>query len=140
MIELDNHTNLDIDIDALDEIQSYLCNHKNIELIVVENDEMQELNYQFRKINKATDVLSFPLSTEIPDTLLGCIVISIDFATLNAREFNHTFDDEFALLFIHGLLHLLGFNHEIDNGEQRAKEEELIKKFNLPTSLIVRNS
>ena len=45
-----------------------------------------------------------------------------------------------TLLFIHGLLHLNGFDHEIDNGEQRQKEEELIKKFDLPDSLIVRNT
>jgi probable rRNA maturation factor len=43
-------------------------------------------------------------------------------------------------LFIHGFLHLLGFDHEVDNGEHRAKEEEIIKKYNLPDSLIVRNS
>ncbi|WP_193228465.1 rRNA maturation RNAse YbeY, partial [Aliarcobacter butzleri] len=49
-------------------------------------------------------------------------------------------NEEFTLLFIHGLLHLLGFDHEIDNGEHRLKEEELIEKFKLPSSLIVRNS
>ena len=57
-----------------------------------------------------------------------------------AKEYNHGSDNELKLLFIHGLLHLLGFDHEIDNGEHRHKEEELIKKFNLPSSLIVRNS
>ena len=57
---------------------------------------------------------------------------------MNAEKFNHTIEDEFRLLFIHGLLHLNGFDHEIDNGEHRY-ERKLIKKFNLPNSLIVRN-
>ena len=57
-----------------------------------------------------------------------------------AKEYGHTFNEEFSLLFIHGILHLLGYDHEVDNGEHRAKEEELIKEFNLPDSLIIRNS
>jgi len=72
--------------------------------------------------------------------LLGSIVISTDFVQEKAKEFKHSFNEEFTLLFIHGLLHLLGFDHEIDNGEHRLKEEELIEKFKLPSSLIVRNS
>ena len=55
-----------------------------------------------------------------------------------SKELGHTPQDELALLFIHGLLHLLGYDHECDNGEMRAKEEELIKKFDLPESLIIR--
>jgi probable rRNA maturation factor len=54
-------------------------------------------------------------------------------------EKSHT-ETRTNLLFIHGLLHLLGYDHEVDNGEHRQKEEELIKQFNLPSSLIVRNS
>ena len=70
---------------------------------------------------------------------LGSIVISIDTAKKEAEEFGHSIEDEIKLLFIHGLLHLLGYDHEIDNGEMRAKEAEIIEKFNLPKSLIVRN-
>ena len=47
-------------------------------------------------------------------------------------------DEEVTLLFIHGLLHLLGYDHEIDSGEMREKEREIIKEFNLPKSLIIR--
>jgi probable rRNA maturation factor len=71
---------------------------------------------------------------------LGSIIISTDFISEKASEYNHSFEDEMKLLFIHGILHLLGFDHEVDNGEHRQKEEELIKKYNLPDSLIVRNS
>ncbi|MEO1923813.1 MAG: rRNA maturation RNase YbeY, partial [Nautiliaceae bacterium] len=86
---------------------------------------------------KPTDVLSFPLEN-IPGMPLGSIVISIDTAKKGAKEFGHSIENEIKLLFIHGLLHLLGYDHEIDNGEMRAKEEEIIKKFNLPQSLIIR--
>jgi probable rRNA maturation factor len=64
----------------------------------------------------------------------------VDLKHKKAKLYNHSFNDELALLFIHGLLHLVGYDHEIDDGEHRAKEEEMIKKFNLPNSLIVRMS
>ncbi|MEO1938129.1 MAG: rRNA maturation RNase YbeY, partial [Sulfurimonas sp.] len=74
----------------------------------------------------------------MPMAPLGSIVISYDFVKEKAAEFGHSQDDEFTLLFIHGLLHILGYDHEIDSGEMRQKEEEIIKNFNLPKSLIVR--
>ena len=140
MIDLENSTEFEIEISILENITKALTN-KDIELIVVKNDEIQELNKEYRNIDKPTDVLSFPMDLEISNMpLLGSIVISTYFVEEKAKEYNHSFNEEFTLLFIHGLLHLLGFDHEIDNGEHRIKEEELIKKFNLPDSLIVRNS
>ncbi|RXK13996.1 rRNA maturation RNase YbeY [Halarcobacter mediterraneus] len=139
MIDLDNQTNVEIDISPLEEILEELT-QKDIELIFTNNEEIQILNKEHRNIDKATDVLSFPLEFDMPNMPLGSIVISIDYVEEKAKEYNHSFNDELKLLFIHGLLHLLGFDHEIDNEEQRQKEEELIKKFNLPKSLIVRNS
>ena len=139
MIDLDNGTEFDIDILSLEKIANSLT-QKDIELLVVKNDEMQELNKEHRKIDKATDVLSFPMDFEMPHMPLGSIVISTDFVEEKAKEYGHQFNEEFSLLFIHGLLHLLGYDHEVDNGEHRNKEEELIKEFNLPNSLIVRNS
>ncbi|XPV69753.1 MAG: rRNA maturation RNase YbeY [Halarcobacter sp.] len=139
MIDFDNQTDIDIDISSLDTILNELTK-KDIELIFLRNDEMQSLNKEHRNIDKATDVLSFPLEFDMPNMPLGSIVISIDFVEQKAKEYNHNFEDELKLLFIHGLLHLLGFDHELDNGEHRQKEEELIEKFNLPKSLIVRNS
>jgi probable rRNA maturation factor len=139
MIDLDNQTDCEIDISSLETIINDLTN-KDIELIIVTNDEIQELNKEHRNIDKATDVLSFPLEFEMPNMPLGSVVISIDFVKINSDEYNHSFEDEFKLLFIHGLLHLIGLDHEVDNGEHRQKEEELIKKYNLPNSLIVRNS
>lgn len=138
MIDLDNHTSYDVKTTILENITQTLT-EKELELIVVNNDEIQELNLQHRKKDSATDVLSFPLEPS-PFMPLGSIVISVDYVEQKAKEYNHSCDDEFTLLFIHGLLHLLGFDHEVDAGEHRAKEEELIKEFNLPNSLIVRNS
>ena len=139
MIDLDNSTSYDIDLASLEAIKESLT-QKDIELLVVHNDEIQELNKEHRNIDKATDVLSFPMDFEFDNMPLGSIVISVDYVEEKAKEYGHTFNEEFNLLFIHGLLHLLGFDHEVDNGEHRAKEEELIKSFNLPDSLIVRNS
>ncbi len=139
MIDLENQTDLEIDISFLEIITNDLTS-KDIELILTNNSQIQELNKEHRNIDKATDVLSFPLEFDIPNMPLGSIVISVDFVKEKAKEYNHNFEDELKLLFIHGLLHLLGFDHEVDDGEHRKKEEELIEKYNLPKSLIVRNS
>ena len=137
MIDFDNRTDYDFDINKLQEIYEYLTD-KDIELILTNDEEIKELNKIHRNKNKATDVLSFPLEN-IPGMPLGSIVISIDTAKKGAEEFGHSIEDEIKLLFIHGLLHLLGYDHEIDNGEMREKEKEIIEKFNLPKSLIIRN-
>ncbi|QKF82445.1 rRNA maturation RNase YbeY [Halarcobacter ebronensis] len=139
MIDFDNQTDVKIDISTLEEIAEDSTS-KDIELLVVNNETIKELNKEYRNIDKATDVLSFPLEFEMENMPLGSIVISIDFVEEKAKEYGHTFDDELKLLFIHGLLHLLGFDHEVDNGEHREEEERLIEKYNLPSSLIVRNS
>ena len=139
MIDIENNTSLKINTSLLEDITTSLTS-KDIELIIANNDEIQELNKEHRNIDKATDVLSFPLEFDMPNMPLGSIVISSDYVEDKAKEYEHTSQEEFSLLFIHGLLHLLGFDHEIDSGEHRKKEEELIKQFNLPNSLIVRNS
>ncbi len=136
MIELDNRTSLDVNEQLLARITKTLTK-KDIELIVTNDDEMRSINSEFRGIDKPTDVLSFPYE-DMPMSPLGSIVISSSHVQEKAQEFSHTNDDEFTLLFIHGLLHLLGFDHEVDNGEMRAKEKKLIEQFNLPNSLIIR--
>ena len=181
----------------------------SVELIFVRSEEMRQLNAQTRGIDKATDVLSFPLDpaafagfgedfseensahensgAKILNTanstnentgaansasknsntinsensegessgdenlknenfddgnfapaLLGSVVINLDLVELKAAQLGHGRDDETALLFTHGLLHVLGFDHESDSGQMRAKECEIIEKFRLPKSLIVR--
>jgi len=137
LIEFDNQTSFDFDVNVLNDIYSYLTK-KDIELILTTDEEIQKLNKTYRNKDKPTDVLSFPLE-EMPGMPLGSIVISIDTAKRGAEEFGHSVEDEIKLLFIHGLLHLLGYDHETDNGEMRQKEEEIINRFNLPKSLIIRN-
>lgn len=136
MIELDNRTEKKFDIAQLEQIAESLSDAE-IELIFTDNDEMAQINREFRGLDKATDVLSFP-SDPFPGAPLGSIVISIDKVESVAHELGHTPGEELALLFIHGMLHLLGMDHEVDNGEMRERESELIAAFNLPKSLIVR--
>lgn len=136
MIELDNRTDIKLDAQRLEKIAAGVTK-LDIELIITDNEEMRALNSEYRRIDRATDVLSFPCES-MPMAPLGSIVISADYITSGAEEFSHTPDDEAALLFIHGLLHLLGYDHECDSGEMRQKEKELIERFSLPSSLIVR--
>ncbi len=136
MIELDNRTDKTFDTQRIERIAAALTD-REIELILTDNSEIAEINRDFRGIDKPTDVLSFP-SDPFPGAPLGSIVISVDKVASVAQELGHSEEDEFSLLFIHGLLHLLGFDHEVDNGEMRAKEVELIEQFSLPKSLIVR--
>ena len=139
MIEFENQTDFDFNVEILNDIYKELT-ERDIEVILTTDEEIQKLNREHREKDAPTDVLSFPLEAQFPNMPLGSIVISIETAQKGADEFNHSIEDEIKLLFIHGLLHLLGYDHEIDNGEMREKEKEIIEKFNLPKSLIVRNS
>lgn len=121
----------------LEKIANFLS-PKDVELVFVDNKQMQELNLAQRKQNKTTDVLSFPLKNVDENLPLGCIAINVDLAVQKAKELGHSYEDEISLLFIHAMLHLLGFDHEVDEGQMREKEKELIKHFKLPKSLIIR--
>ncbi|WP_163532508.1 rRNA maturation RNase YbeY [Helicobacter suis] len=141
-LEILNHSTLDPDLEAdlsykLLLLMEYLNIQGLVELLLVDSEKMRELNLEFRGLNKSTDVLSFPL--EMPgQKLLGSVVINVELATVEAKQRGHDLLAEITLLFIHGCLHLLGYDHEKDTGEQREKEEEVIRAFNLPSSLIVR--
>ena len=111
----------------------------DVELVFVNDDEMRKINREQRGIDKATDVLSFPYE-QVPGGLMGSVVISTDTASRVASELGHSIECEIALLFLHGVLHILGYDHEIDNGQMRQKEKEVIEHFSLPDSLIIRNS
>ncbi len=138
MISIDDRVKSGYDFSVLEKIHTLLSD-REVEFIITDDDEIKELNAQYRGVDKATDVLSFPLE-EIPFMPLGTIVVSIDKIKEKAHEFGHTQEDELSLLFIHGLLHLLGYDHEKDEGQMREKEAEIIKGFDLPNSLILRNS
>ncbi len=136
MLFLQNESNFDIDRALLEDILNAFSK-KDVEILIINDKEMREINYTHRGMNKSTDVLSFPL-VECNFTPLGSILINKDKVLSISNKLGHSAKQEVALLFTHGLLHLLGYDHENDNGEMRKKEEETIKKFNLPKSLIVR--
>ena len=136
MIDIDNRTSLIIDESLLKNIATKLTD-KEIELIIVDKNEIKNINKLHRNIDKSTDVLSFPYE-EMPMSPLGSIVISSPHVEALASELGHTNNDELNLLFIHGILHLLGYDHETDNGEMKEEETRLINEFNLPKSLITR--
>ena len=111
----------------------------DVELVFVNDAEMRKINHEHRGIDQATDVLSFPYE-QVAGGLMGSVVISTDTANRVAGELGHSIECEIALLFLHGVLHILGYDHEIDGGQMRQKEKEVIEHFNLPDSLIIRNS
>ena len=94
----------------------------------VSDKAIRQLNHQFRNIDKATDVLSFPDEDKLN---LGDIAISVETAARQAKENGLTFDEEVAQLILHGLLHLSGYDHETDNGEMNKLEVRLRKKLGI---------
>jgi probable rRNA maturation factor len=93
-----------------------------IEVFLVEKDKIKKINDEFRKINQATDVLSFPQETlnNIPEKNIGSIIISPEVAEKTKQKCSD--------LFIHGLLHLLGYDHEADKLNWAKAEEKIAKK------------
>ena len=139
---MDNQTTLAIDIDALEKIADTLST-KEVELIIVDDETMLSLNIEHRGKESTTDVLSFPMEAPFTEQSifgmpLGSIIIAESFVREEAKNLGHSEQDELSLLFIHGMLHLLGFDHEVDDGEMRVREKELIEQFDLPKSLILR--
>ena len=94
----------------------------------VSDRSIRKLNQQFRGIDKATDVLSFP--ADEPDNL-GDVAISVETAAKQAKENGLSVDDEIAQLILHGLLHLSVYDHETDNGEMNRLELRLRKKLGI---------
>ena len=111
-----------------------------VNLLVTGRSEMHALNLQFRKKDKATDVLSFPSNASGEKSFAGEIAISADIARENAAALGHSVAVEVKILALHGILHLAGFDHERDNGKMARKEAELRKEFGLPSSLTERGA
>lgn len=104
-----------------------------VSITFVDIDEIHKLNKEFRSVDRPTDVLSFPMdedfSIEGVDTMLGDIVISMDIAKDQAKDFGHSLDREIMYLTAHSMLHLLGYDHmdEAEKTEMRAREKEVMK-------------
>lgn len=126
--------------------QENCTDNYEISISLVSNEEIKDLNKEYRNIDSATDVLSFPMinfknpkedhwqiegfDEELP---LGDIVISIEKAKEQSQEFGHSFKRELAFLLAHGMLHLLGYDHEDKNQEtiMFQKQEEILDKLHI---------
>jgi len=95
--------------------------HLELSMSLVDNHEIQELNARYRNKNEPTDVLSFPLEGPFPKgvQLLGDVVISVEKAEEQARKRKKTLAEEIQALLVHGILHLLGYDHERSSEEAR---------------------
>ena len=108
-----------------------------VAIAVVPDRRIREFNRQYRHKDAATDVLSFP--ADEPGQL-GDIVIAHGVARRQARSAGHSLSTELRVLALHGLLHLLGYDHERDNGEMRRLEQRLRRAGGLPEGLIEREA
>lgn len=105
-----------------------------ISVTFVSLEEIQEINRQFRDIDKVTDVLSFPQFEDFEDLpefgeiALGDVVICTERAKEQAAEFGHSLEREIVYLFVHSMCHLLGYDHmeEDEKKVMRAREEEIM--------------
>ena len=111
-----------------------------VSLVLTDDRYIHELNRDYRGVDRPTDVLSFAQNegeevqaAEEAEELLGDVVISLETAQRQALEYGHDFDREVAFLTVHGVLHLLGYDHmeEEDRTVMRGKEEEAMELLNL---------
>jgi probable rRNA maturation factor len=104
-----------------------------VSIAIVPDATMRRLNRVHRRVDHATDVLSFPGTIS-----LGDIAIARGVASGQAKAAGHSLRTELRVLAIHGLLHLLGYDHEADTGEMRRVEDRLRRRAGLPAGLIGR--
>lgn len=156
MIEYDTEVQLDFDYHRVIEdmvteaVTVYECPYDiEVSVTLTDNDRIHEVNRQFRNIDCATDVLSFPMLTfdvagnfsnmdengELfnPDTgnlMLGDIMVSVDKVEEQALEYGHSKKRELAFLIAHSMLHLFGFDHieEEERRDMEIRQEELLQK------------
>lgn len=108
----------------------------------VSDDEIHELNREYRNVDRSTDVLSFPLgengvydiNNDTGAKMLGDIVISIDHAVMQAEQYGHSLEREIGFLTVHSMLHLLGYDHEnggLEAVRMREREETTLTQLGL---------
>lgn len=144
MFEIINETNEDIkEIENINELLNFVIKKENLEnclfnVIIVDNDYIHKLNKEYRGIDRPTDVISFALEDEVDDVkldfrVLGDIYISLDKTYEQAELYNHSFLRELSFLTIHGLLHLLGYDHMAKEDEEVMfkKQDELLNEFGI---------
>ena len=117
--------------------EEYPQNLFEVSVTICNDEYIHKLNKEYRGKDKATDVLSFPiLEFDTPEvmTLLGDIIISVDTALKQAEEYGNTLERELCFLAVHSSLHLLGYDHEISEEEEKymiSKQKEILSKAGL---------
>lgn len=106
-----------------------------ISVSFVDNEEIRQLNRDYRNIDKETDVLSFPMEEDfmIPMPLLGDIIISVEKAAEQAEDFGHSLEREITYLTAHSMFHLMGYDHmeEDEKRIMRDKEKQVMKRIEM---------
>ena len=120
-----------------------LPENSEVSILLVDNNYIQELNLLYRQQDRVTDVLSFAMNETTEDELdvdfsdelnvLGDIVISLEKAQSQSEEYGHSMERELGFLVVHGMLHLLGFDHDNEDEEKAMidMQEEILRKVNL---------
>ena len=134
-IKIEQKFHLLVDKQELNTIATVVFNflgidHTDMTIVIIDDEKMQSLNKQFRKIDRTTDVLSFSSEESDPDNgrpYLGDVIISYPQVLRQAEQYDQTVDSELMLVLIHGILHLLNFNH--DNLKDKIIMESLQKKI-----------
>ena len=143
----ENNTNEEINYKLIEKVISEALRYEGVNdntevsVTIVDNEETRKINNKFRNIDRATDVLSFPLidfdNESLPDDgskiYLGDIIISIERAKEQAKEYGHSIDREIGFLTAHSMLHLLGYDHMVPEEEKEmfAKQEEILNNLGL---------
>ena len=137
---------LDEKIDELDNLKDFLykvCEDENLlnvmfNVIIVDNERIHEINKEYRGIDRETDVISFALEDDKSFNrsdirILGDIYISIDKVRSQSIEYGHSFKRELYFLAVHGLLHLLGYDHMKKEDEEVMfkKQEEVLSRYGI---------
>lgn len=138
-----NTTNEKVDIDELDNVIKFACKHLKVKnpllnIVIVDNEKIREINKKYRNKDAVTDVISFAFE-EVNDIVyddirfLGEIYISYERCVSQASDYGHSVKREFCYLAVHGLLHLLGYDHikEEDKKVMRALEEEILNEYDI---------
>ncbi len=137
---------LDEKIDELDNLKEFLynvCHDEKLDnvifnVIIVDNEKIHEINKEYRGIDRETDVISFALEDDKTFNredirVLGDIYISIDRVRSQSKEYGHSFKRELYFLAVHGLLHLLGYDHMTKEDEEVMfkKQEEVLTRYGI---------
>lgn len=111
-----------------------------ISIILTDEENIQKINKEYRNIDKATDVLSFPMfepeeieEAKTREEVLGDIIVCIPIVKKQAVEYEHSIEREFAYMLVHGFYHVMGYDHmvEEDKIKMRAKEETVLNKLGI---------